>query len=194
MSTPWLRVGICISFIHWNQTAFRSWCLPMLGQWLVDVTVASTRIRLARRDAGFVITRTISHSTRDPVQIRRWHFPSLDRAAAGAKYLDEALAAAEAECCALRSAAEQATRRAIAASQRMRAGSGALRACESESAAAMNHYLDRGLSLATECAAVQARLSEAGFPTAERDFPSWMAEISRITAATADQPAAFSTR
>lgn len=152
----------------------------MERQFLVDVTIATTRLRLAQTDAGYVVTRTRFDSHQEPKQIRRWRFAPGERIASAAHFMDEALAAAEQESCALRAAAEQATRRALVVRERTRGRPAVVRALEADAAAAMNAYLRRSQEFATCCAQAQVQLHTAGFPVDDRVIPAWMAEVQRI--------------
>lgn len=147
---------------------------------VIEVTIATTRLRLIRSTDGIVASRFVVTPTGEPLQLRRWRFTVPEATAAANKLLDEALAAGEAEARALRTTAEQATRRAIAAGHRMRPTAGARRMLETAAAAAMNAYLNQSQEIARQCANAQARLTAAGFPTIERDVPEWIAEVHRI--------------
>lgn len=158
----------------------------MERQFLVDVTIVTTRLRLALTVAGYVVTRTCFDRHQEPKQIRRWRFPLGERVATAAYFMDEALAAAEQESCALRAAAEQATRRALVVGERTRGRSAAVRALEADAAAAMNAYLRRSQEFATSCAQAHVQLRIAGFPAEDHVIPAWMAEVQRILRSSTD--------
>ncbi len=151
---------------------------------MVEVTVADTRLRLARSSDGILISRLLLTPAGEPLQLRRWRFALTETTAAANKLLDEALAAGEMEARSLRAVAEQTTRRAIAAADRMRPNAGARRMLEVEAARAMNTYLNRSQEVAWCCADAQAQLATAGFPTGERGLPVWIAEVQRLMADT----------
>lgn len=129
-----------------------------------------------------MITRLLQNSAGDPVQLRRWRFDGNATVEVATTLLDEALAAGEAAARALRATAEQATRRAMTAGQRMRPTSSARRTLETEAATAMNAYLNRSQEIARQCAEAQAQLAEHGFPTGERPLPAWISEVQHILA------------
>jgi hypothetical protein len=144
---------------------------------VVEIRVSGVLLRVVQAAPGFVVSRLTVSPQGEPLQLRRWRFTPAEVTAIGTRVLAEALAAGEAEADRLRTAAQQAARRAFIARERMRPGAATLRALEQDCVAKTAHYLARGRDLVQQCAAADARLTAAGLTTPAVSVPAWMQHL-----------------